>query len=150
MKRVLKKIGGAVGGLIKSVMDHAVSAYSAQAAFFVIISVFPLAMLLLTLVKYLPYFKEGVPMIQFDMFPHDLNVFATSVLEEIVNKSSNTVLSISAVTALWSASKGVYSIILGLTSAYSIKEMQLHPISALSVEKVNVFLFISKYIFFIK
>ena len=107
---------------MEEIQEDSISAYSAQAAFFVIISVFPLAMLLLTLIKYLPYFKEGVPMIQFDMFPHDLNVFATNVLQEIVNKSSNTVLSISAVTALWSASKGVYSIILGLTSAYSIKE----------------------------
>lgn len=111
-----------VNQFMVEIQEDSISAYSAQAAFFVIISVFPLAMLLLTLVKYLPYFKEGVPMIQFDVFPHDLNVFATNVLQEIVDKSSNAVLSISAVTALWSASKGVYSIILGLTSAYSIKE----------------------------
>lgn len=102
--------------------EDSVSAYAAQAAFFVVISVFPLIMLLLTLIKYLPFFDNGVPMIQFDMFPHDLNVFATSALEEIVNKSSNAVLSISAVTALWSASKGVYSIFQGLSSVYSVKD----------------------------
>ena len=121
-KKWMKRTSKVVNGFLVEIQEDSISAYSAQAAFFVIISVFPLAMLLLTLVKYLPYFKEGVPMIQFDMFPHDLNVFATNVIEEIVNKSSNAVLSISAVTALWSASKGVYSIILGLTSAYSIKE----------------------------
>ena len=98
------------------------SAYAAQAAFFVIISVFPLTMLLLTLVKYLPYFNDGVPMIQFDILPHDLNEFATNALGEIINKSSNTVLSISAVTALWSSSKGVYSIFQGLASVYSVKD----------------------------
>lgn len=102
--------------------EDSVSAYAAQAAFFVIISVFPLTMLFLTLVKYLPYFSDSVPMIQFDMFPHELNEFITNVLEEIVNKSSNAVLSISAVTALWSSSKGVYSIFQGLTSVYSVKD----------------------------
>lgn len=120
--RVVNKSSRVIRKFVRDVQEDSIGAYSAQAAFFVIISAFPLAMLLLTLLKYLPYFREGVPMIQFDMFPRDLNLFATEVLQEIVDKSSNTVLSISAVVALWTASKGVYSIILGLTSAYSIKE----------------------------
>ncbi len=120
--KTVKTTRKAVDRLLYEFKEDSVSAYAAQAAFFVVISVFPLVMLLLTLVKYLPYFSDGVPMIQFDMFPHDLNVFATNALEEIVNKSSNAVLSISAVTALWSASKGVYSIFQGLSSVYSVKD----------------------------
>lgn len=122
MSKVVKRLINILNRFLYEFKQDSVSAYAAQAAFFVVISVFPLVMLLLTLVKYLPYFSDGVPMIQFDMFPHDLNEFATNALEEIVNKSSNAVLSISAVTALWSASKGVYSIFQGLTSVYSVKD----------------------------
>lgn len=122
MNKVVRRSRKIVDRFLYEFKEDSVSAYAAQAAFFVVISVFPLTMLLLTLVKYLPYFSDGVPMIQFDMLPHDLNVFATNALQEIVNKSSNTVLSISAVTALWSASKGVYSIFQGLTSVYSVKD----------------------------
>lgn len=122
MNKVVKRARKIVNRFLYEFKEDCVSAYAAQAAFFVVISVFPLTMLLLTLVKYLPYFSDGVPMIQFDMMPHDLNVFATAALQEIVNKSSNTMLSISAVTALWSASKGVYSIFQGLSSVYSVKD----------------------------
>ena len=36
--------------------------------------------------------------------------------------SSGAIISISAVTALWSASRGVYSIVSGLNSVYDVKE----------------------------
>lgn len=122
MKRIVKRIVKAVMDFLDALKIDSISAYSAQAAFFVIISAFPLIMLLLTLIKYLPYFHDGTTMIEFDMLPRDLNVFVTDMLYEIIEKSSRTVLSISAVTALWSASKGVYSIMLGLTAAYSLEE----------------------------
>ena len=49
MKRLLKKVGKAVGSLVNDIMEDSVSAYSAQAAFFIIISAFPMIMLLLTM-----------------------------------------------------------------------------------------------------
>lgn len=122
MKKLLQKLGKAVGGLVKSIMDDSVSAYSAQAAFFIIISVFPLVMLLLTLLKFLPVFSSGVPSINISFLPHDVNVLTQTMLQEIIDNSSNMVISISAITALWSSSTGIYSIMLGLTAAYSIKE----------------------------
>lgn len=122
MKRLIKKAVRVVNDFMEAIQDDSIGAYSAQAAFFVVTSAFPLIMLLLTLIKYLPYFSNGTPMIQFDMLPKEVNVFITDMVYEIIDKSSRAVLSVSAVTALWSASKGVYSIMLGLTAAYSIKE----------------------------
>lgn len=122
MKRIIKKMAQAVNNFMKSIKDDSISAYSAQAAFFIIISAFPLVMLLLTLLKYLPYFSDGTAMIEFDMLPKEINVFVTGMLNEIIAKSTGTVLSVTAVTTLWSASKGVYSIMQGLTAAYSIEE----------------------------
>lgn len=122
MKKLLKKIGEVVGGLVKDIMDDSVSAYSAQAAFFIIISAFPMVMLMLTMLKYLPYFSGGVPMINISFLPDDVNALVQKMLQEIIDNSSNMVISISAITALWSSSTGIYSIMLGLTAAYSIKE----------------------------
>ncbi len=122
MKKILKKVGGVIGKLVNDIMEDSISAYSAQAAFFVIISAFPMIMLLLTMLRFIPYFSAGVPVINIHFLPEDLNLFIQSVLQEIIDNSSNTVISISAITALWSSSTGVYSIMLGLTSAYSIKE----------------------------
>ena len=42
MNKLLKKTGKAIGELVKDIMDDSVSAYSAQAAFFIIISAFPI------------------------------------------------------------------------------------------------------------
>ena len=122
MKKLLKKSGEAVGGLIKAIMEDSVSAYSAQAAFFIIISAFPMVMLMLTMIKFLPYFSGGVPLIHISFLPADVNALVQKMLQEIINNSSNMVISISAITALWSSSTGIYSIMLGLTAAYSIKE----------------------------
>ncbi len=122
MKRIIKKLIEVVDNFMKAIKEDSISAYSAQAAFFIIISAFPLIMLLLTLLKYLPYFSDGATMIELDMLPKDVNVLITEMLNEIIAKSTGTVLSVTAVTTLWSASKGVYSIMQGLTAAYSIEE----------------------------
>ena len=53
MTRIFKKIGKAIGGLANDIMNDSISAFSAQAAFFVIISAFPLLMLLLTMLRFL-------------------------------------------------------------------------------------------------
>ena len=122
MKRLLQKMGKAVGSIIKDIMDDSVSAYSAQAAFFIIISAFPMIMLLLTMLRFLPYFSGGVPLIRISFLPDNVNPFVQTMLQEIIDNSSNMVISISAITALWSSSTGIYSIMLGLTAAYSVKE----------------------------
>ena len=122
MKRLLKRMGKAIGSLVNDIMEDSVSAYAAQAAFFIIISAFPMIMLLLTMLRFLPYFSSGVPLIQIGFLPDDVNAFVQTMLQEIIDNSSNTVISISAITALWSSSTGIYSIMLGLTAAYSVKE----------------------------
>ncbi len=122
MKKTLVKIISAVKDFSDNMKKASTSAYAAQAALFVIISAFPLAMLLLTLIKYLPYFRNGNIEVDFSMLPKDVSDLFNSMLYEIIEGSTSTVLSISAVTALWSASKGVYSIMQGLTAVYSVKE----------------------------
>lgn len=95
-----------------------VSAFSAQAAFFLIISFFPFAMFLMTLLNYLPFSKPDLLATVESVFPQAVSEYISAILDELLEKSSGTVLSITAIAALWSASKGFYSVVRGLDAIY--------------------------------
>lgn len=95
-----------------------VSAFSAQAAFFLIISFFPFAMFLMTLLNYLPFSKPDLLAAVESAFPQTVAAYLSDILNELLEKSNGTVLSITAIAALWSASKGFYAIVRGLDAIY--------------------------------
>lgn len=95
-----------------------VSAFSAQAAFFLIISFFPFAMFLMTLLNYLPFSKPDLLATVESVFPQAVSEYISAILDELLEKSNGTVLSITAIAALWSASKGFYSVVRGLDAIY--------------------------------
>lgn len=99
-----------------------ISAFSAMAAFFVIISFFPFIMLLLTLVQYLPITESTMLFTLTEIFPKSINALIVSIITEIYKKSSGTLISITAISALWSASRGILAIVKGLNSVYDINE----------------------------
>lgn len=106
----------------RKIRDDFVSAFSAQAAFFVIISLFPFLMLLLTLVQYLPITKYNLLLILTQVFPTNVKSLVIGIVSEVYEKTSSTIISAAAISALWSSSKGILSIVKGLNSVYGIKE----------------------------
>lgn len=107
---------------IKKINEDYVSAFSAQAAFFILISFFPFIMFLLTLLQYLPIRESELLEFCIKIFPGSLNSFVFSIIKEINEKASGTLISVTVITALWSASRGILSIIRGLNAIYAIKE----------------------------
>ena len=103
--------------------DDSVSAFAAQAAFFIILSFFPFLMFLLTLLNYLPVSTEDIQNVFTFLFP-DSSISQTiqAVIDELISKASGTVLSITVVLALWSASRGMLALVRGLNSVYRHKE----------------------------
>lgn len=93
-----------------------VAAFAAQSAFFLLLSLFPLVMTLLTFVKYLPFTEEQVLDIVKAIFPEEINSNFDFMFEEIFN-SRNTVIStvFTILLTVWSASKGTMAIGRGLT-----------------------------------
>lgn len=108
---------------MRKMRDDLIGPFSAQAAFFIILSFFPFAMFLLTLIQYIPSLSEGI-LLDFarKIMPDGLNSFIISIIREIFSKASGTVISLAAITALWSASKGFLAIVRGLNSVYEIQE----------------------------
>jgi membrane protein len=112
-----------IGLLSKKVRDDHIAAFSAQAAFFIIISFFPFIMLLLSIVKYFPIEQSNMLLLLSQVFPPTVNSLIDSVISEIyATAASTTLISATVATTLWSAGKGFLAIMKGLNSVYEINE----------------------------
>lgn len=102
--------------------DH-IPAYSAQAAFFIIISFFPFIMLIISIIKYLPITESSMLLLFSRLFPSGVSSMVVSIVNNIyITNSSMTLISITAISTLWSAGKGFLAIMTGLNKVFSIKE----------------------------
>ncbi|MGN0297774.1 MAG: YihY/virulence factor BrkB family protein [Lachnospiraceae bacterium] len=106
--------------LVKNYTNAKGSIYAAYAAFFTFLALIPLLMFILGLIHILPITKENLVYLTSQFLPETFQPMFASIVNELYNKSSTTLLSVAALTTLWSASKGVYGIILGINSIYYV------------------------------
>lgn len=111
-----------IRAFVRKLREDTVSAFAAQTAFFVILSFLPFLMLMLTLLRFLPFGRGEMLQAVHSFFPAPIHDFMGVVLKEALEKTSGTFLSISAGTALWSASRGILVIVRGLNRVYGNRE----------------------------
>lgn len=105
--------------MIKSFSRHHISVYAGNAAFFLLLSVFPAITLLLGLVQFMPIDQDELLTLLSRVLPE----VAVPVFRYVFNVNNPiTVISVSAVTAIWSASRGTYGVLRGLNRAYERRE----------------------------
>lgn len=102
--------------------DRQVSLYAANASFFLILSIFPALVVLLALMRYTGLQVETFTDLVAGIVPEALMPTVNRLVRSAYVNSTGTVLSLSAVAAMWSASRGMYSFITGLNAIYSVKE----------------------------
>ena len=100
--------------------DH-VSAYAAQAAYFLIMSFIPFILFLTTLIRYTPLSYNVVRDAIVGFVPGNLQTFVLSIVVEVY-KRSTAIVPLSALMALWASGKGMQAIINGLNTIYHVKE----------------------------
>lgn len=88
--------------------------HSAYTSFFLILSLFPALMLLLGLLKYTDIRLEDLQTFTDGFLPQALSPTVRSLLKASYQKGSGAVVSVSAATALWSASRGMLGLVRGL------------------------------------
>jgi membrane protein len=93
--------------------EDSVSSHAASCAFFMFLSLIPMTVLLCSIIPFTPIREEDVLAILTDNFPSTMGGFLASVVAEVYDKSAG-VLSVAAITTLWSAGKGVNALITGL------------------------------------
>lgn len=104
------------------IRDDHVSAFAAQGAFFLLLSLFPFLILLLTMTKLLPISQEELIQFCVSFTPVNVHDYVYAISEELYSKTGSTLISFSVVATLWSASRGILSITKGLNTVYRTNE----------------------------
>jgi len=115
----LRALGSAIHQLTDLFYEDKVTVYAAQASFFVIISAVPFLSLLAAVFNSItPTDLTTLTQSMQDLVPAAVLNSFTELLTEIRDIPSLSLVSISALTTLWSASKGISAIRNGLQTVY--------------------------------
>ena len=117
--------GGLIGktvGLVRHIGKLRVSVYAANASFFMILAMFPTLLLLLGLLRYTGMDVESLSGLLEGFLPAALVPSARNLIGNAYRNSTGALLSVSAVTALWSAGRGLLGLMHGLNRVYEVEE----------------------------
>ncbi len=108
-----------IGNKIK---EDNVSAFAAECTLFLIMSLVPVLLLLMMLIKYTPL-SEGMLITFINNFaPDAFKDSLKSIINQLYTSVSSTIIFITIISILWAAGKGFVSLIEGLNSVFDIKE----------------------------
>lgn len=122
------------------------AACAAQAAFFLLLSIVPMISLLLAIVTHLPFTQQDVMELIMRFAPVSFEKTINEVMTEWYDASGGTVISLSVIALLWSASKGIYAIMDGFNSMYKIRS-KYTPLRSRAVAIVYTLILIVLFVF---
>jgi len=117
-----KGLRGRAVHFVRSVAELKVPLYAANACFFMVLAVFPTLLLLLGLLRYTPLEVQRLGQLLSGVLPEAFLEGAEKLIRMTYDGISGTALSVTAVTALWSASRGIFGIMTGLNAIYGVVE----------------------------
>lgn len=118
MKRILKKLSP----FLQQLYALRIPLHAAHTGFFLILSVFPALVLLLSLLRRTALDIHSLLRFLEGFIPQALLPEAELLIVDVYESSSGALLGISALTALWSAGKGIYGLLTGLNAVYHVPE----------------------------
>ena len=118
----MKKWTERMKNLIYNIDDMQIPVYAANACYFLAISIFPALLLLLASLRYTPLSATDLLRLLEGILPGALMGAAESLIVSTYYNSSAGLLSISALAALWSASRGIHGLLTGLNRIYGVHE----------------------------
>lgn len=96
--------------------------YAAGSSYFIVLSVFPLLVLILALLRYTGLQIDTLTDFLAGFLPAALVPSAKRLILSTYQNTSGAVISLSALTGLWSASRGIYGLHTGLNAIYETEE----------------------------
>ncbi len=106
-----------IKSFFKKISNDNISEYTAQCAYYTILSFIPFLILVVTLVQYTPISKEMLISIIQQIIPTTMIDATIDIVQEVYSKSIGTV-SISLIFVLWSSGKGFYALSKGIQNIY--------------------------------
>lgn len=117
--------GGLIGKAVRFGREFArlrIPLYAANACYFIVLAVFPALLMLLGLLRYTPLEVERLGEMLSGILPEALLESAEELILSTYDNTSASALGLSAVTTLWSASRGIYGLLTGLNAVYDAAE----------------------------
>ena len=111
-----------IASLISYFSQSKIGIYAAGAGYFIVLSVFPLLVLILSLLRYTGLQVQTLTDLVAGFLPEALMPAAKRLILSTYRNTSGAVISLSAITGLWSASRGVYGLLTGLNAIYGVQE----------------------------
>lgn len=96
--------------------------YAAYATFFLVLSVFPALVSLLSLLRFAGLDVRNLTELLPGVLPEALIPAAKRLILSTYYNSTGTLVSLSALTALWSAGRGIHGLTIGLNAIYRVQE----------------------------
>ena len=118
----MRKDDGVVRNLYRLIRDFSeemkkqnISAFAASTAFFLFLSLVPMLIVICTVIPLTPLTQENLMTAVIEITPDIADALVVKLISEIYEQSTG-LLSIAAVTTLWSAGKGVLALMRGLNA----------------------------------
>ena len=108
--------------LITYLAQQKIGLHAAGAGYFIVLSIFPLLILVLSLLRYTGLQVDTLTNLISAYLPDALIPSAKRLIVSTYRNTSGAVVSLSVITGLWSASRGVYGLLMGLNSIYGVTE----------------------------
>lgn len=115
---------GKVQRLYRFVHDLHIPLHAANASYFIMLAAFPLLVLLLSIVRYTGLEIGSLLEVLSGVVPVALMPALERVVLSLYRNSSTTMVSVSAVVALWAASQGIHGMLKGLYNIYGVPEIR--------------------------
>lgn len=117
--RLLIEKGQAIADFLRPMR---IPLHSAYTSFFLILSLFPSLLLFLGALKFTSFGVKDLMDLVEGLLPESLLDTVQMLVEASYRHSSGAVVSVSALAALWSASRGMYGVRNGLDAVYGIED----------------------------
>ena len=115
-------IFGKITTLWHRVKSLRIPIHAAHTGYFLILSLFPTLVLLLGLLRYTPLDIHSFLALLEGLVPDALLPEAELLILATYERSSKALVGVSAITALWSAGRGIYGLLTGLNAVYGVRE----------------------------
>lgn len=117
--------GGLIGkayGTWRQIREFQITTHAANAGYFIVLSVLPTLVLVLSGLQYTGLDAAYLMGLLDGVVPAALLPAAEKLIISTYAYRSGALVSVSAVGALWSASRGIYGLLMGLNTIYGVRE----------------------------
>lgn len=117
--------GGLIGRayqLLRRVQKMDIPEHAAHTGYFIVLALFPALVLVLSILRYTQLDARDLMDLLRAYIPRALEDAAEKLVVQTYAYSGAAIVSVSAIGALWSASRGIYGILRGLNAVYGVEE----------------------------